>query len=154
VRDAPKDLARKKNREIQHEESEEQSENENEPRRKPKDLKSQGVRDAPEDLEWKRKWEIHRQVTNTIKEIQRKADEDLLEPKDFTAEYRTSSRRKTTKKEPQSRVGQIIRKVLDSTQANITIGQLLEIAPYCKRKVMEAIYTNGRERGKSLKHIS
>jgi hypothetical protein len=25
------------------------------------------------------------------------------------------------------------------------IGQLLEIIPYCKRKVMEAIYTNGRD---------
>jgi len=50
-----------------------------------------------------------------------------------------------TGEEPKSRVGQIIRKVLDSTQANIMIGQLLEIIPYCKRKVMEAIYTNGRD---------
>jgi hypothetical protein len=78
--------------------NEEQSENENEPRRRPKELKSQKVRDAPEDLECKRKREIHRQVTNTIKEIQREAGEDLLEPKDLAAEYRTSSRRKKKKK--------------------------------------------------------
>jgi hypothetical protein len=141
VRDAPEDLAWKKNREIHHGESG----NVKTPRRRRKELKSQEVRDAPEDLEWKMKREIHRQVTNTIKEIQRETSEDLLEPKDLATEYRTLSRRKTTKEEPQSRVGQIIRKVLDSTQANIMIGQLLEIAPYCKRKVMEAIYTNGRD---------
>jgi hypothetical protein len=103
------------------------------------------VRVALNDSEWKRKREIHRQIMNTIKEIQREAREDLLEPEDLVAEYRTSARRKTTKKKPRSRVGQIIQEILDSTQANITIGQLLEIAPYCKREVMEAIYTNERD---------
>ena len=148
VRDAPEDLNWKKNREIHYEESKELSENENEPMNRRKEHESQEVRDAPEDSEWKKKQEIYRQVTNTIKEIQRKAGEDLLDPEDLATEFRTPTRRKTTKEEPRSRVGQIIQKILDSTQANITIGQLLEIAPYYKRRVMEAIYTNGRdERG-------
>ena len=107
-------------------------------------FKSHEVRDAPDDLKWEKKQEIHRQVTNTIKEIQWEVGEDLLEPEDLAVEYRTSSRKKTMKIEPQSRVGQIIQKILDLTQANIKIGQLLEIAPYCKRKIMEAIHTNRR----------
>ena len=132
---------------VMDEESEELSENENEPKNRRKEHESQVLRDAPEDSEWKKKREIHRQVTNEIKEIQREAGEDLLEPEDLAPKYRKSAKGKAMKEEPRTRVGQIIRKVLDSTQANITIGQLLEIAPYCKRRVMEAIYTKGRDEG-------
>jgi len=32
----------------------------------------------------------------------------------------------------------IVHEVLKQTKANITVGQLLELAPYCKQQVMEA----------------
>ena len=134
LRDAPEDLERKKNREIHDEESEELSENENEPMMRRKEHESHVLRDAPEDLEWKKKREIHRQITNEIKKIQREADKDLLEPEDLAPKYRKSAKGKAMKEEPRTRVGQIIRKVLDSTQANITIGQLLEIALIAKER--------------------
>ena len=103
MRDAPEDLEQIKNREIHNEESDEQSENEDEPRIRPTELQSQEVRDALDDSEWKRKREIHRQVTNMIKEIQREAGEDLLEPEDLAVEYRTSSKRKRPKKNSNSK---------------------------------------------------
>lgn len=42
------------------------------------------------------------------------------------AEYRALASRKMT--------GEIIKTFINSTQANITIQKLLEIAPYCKKK--------------------
>ena len=87
-----------------------------------------------DDFDWEKKPEIHRQVTDYIQKLQREVGEDLLKPKDLATEYQALAKREATIERPRSRVGQIINRVLDSTQANITVGQIIGDSPLLQKE--------------------
>ena len=99
--------------------------------------------------EWKADKEIHREVSKTIKEIQEEEGEALPTPEEFAPWYpKKEEAEKPTKRNPEkggvpttthARVDKILESVMNHTKANISIGQLLEIAPYCKKRVMAAL---------------
>ena len=101
--------------------------------------------------EWKADREIRREVSKTIKEIQDEEGEALPTPEEFAPWYPEEERaKKPTKRSPEkegvptttrARVDKVLENVMNHTKANISIGQLLEIAPYCRKRIMAA-FTN------------
>ena len=99
--------------------------------------------------EWKADREVHREVSKTIHEIQEEEGEALPTPEEFAPWYPDEEEaRKPEKRSPkkrgvptttQVRVDKILENVMNHTKANISIGQLLEIAPYCKKRIMAAL---------------
>ena len=101
--------------------------------------------------EWKADREVHREANKSIKEIQEEEGEALLMPEEFALWYPEKEEKKP--KEPtiqspekgsvptktQEKVNKILENVMNHTKPNISIGQLLEIAPYCQKQVMAAL---------------
>jgi hypothetical protein len=99
--------------------------------------------------EWKADRRIHREVSKTIQEIQEEEGEALPTLEEFAPWYLEEKEAgKDTGRSPEeggvpktthARVDKILENVMNHTRANISIGKLLEITPYCKKRVMVAL---------------
>jgi hypothetical protein len=107
-----------------------------------------------DNKEWKADREIHREASKTIKEIQEEEGKALPTSEEFAPWYPEEEAERPTKRNPekggvptttQTKVDKILECVMNHTKANISIGQLLEIAPYCKKQVMAAIPAKPRK---------
>jgi uncharacterized protein (DUF2267 family) len=93
-----------------------------------------------------KKRQIHREVSQAVRETQREEGKALPTPKEFIPLYHQPAEKKTKDKgelmkaksksgiEKAVRVDKVIKKMFKQTKANISVGQLLEIAPDNKKK--------------------
>ena len=99
--------------------------------------------------EWKADRIFHQEVSKTIKELQEDDGGALPTPEEFVPWYpeeeeaekpmERSPEKGGTPTTTQPKVDKILENVMNHTKANISIGQLLEIAPYCKKQIMAAL---------------
>ena len=105
----------------------------------------------------KKKGKIHQEVSQAVREMQREEGDTFPMPMEFVPLYYQATEKKSknngepTKAKNKSgiekviRVDKIIKEVLKQTKANISIGQLLKIAPYYEKKIMAALQEEEEE---------
>ena len=109
-------------------------------------------KDLIKESEWQRKRQIHWEVSQAVRETQREGGKTLPTPKEFIPLYHQPAQKKpkdkgepTKAKNNSGRVDKVIREVFKQTKANISVGQLLEIAPYCRKRIMAALQEEEEE---------